>query len=93
MWWVAVPLIAGWVVGGKSRPNTPVKKLKTLGPRTGIEWKVDDLTAAGIIIVSGHGATVVLKREPKGQGFSEQKASGNTQAVRAIRMDFNIEGA
>jgi hypothetical protein len=88
MWLWLVPLVGGFVVGAKGKPTTKNKKVASIGSRTGIQWKVDDFPQAGILIVSGYGASMTLKRKGEGKGFDIVTSRGNDQTLKAMALDF-----
>ena len=76
-----------WLVG-RGKPRTRVQKKKCLGPATGRTYEVDDMTQAGVIVVTHVNpiATVTFVRTP--QGFRHVKASGHPELVKGMLHDF-----
>jgi hypothetical protein len=90
MWWL-LPLVGGFVLGNKGKPTTKNRKVNSIGSRTGIEWKVDEFPKAGVLIVTGHGASITLRRRAAGKGFDVVNQFGEPQTIRAMKLDFVSE--
>ncbi len=79
---------AGLLLGLRFRPHQNGKKRSLVGPKTGRIYPVDDFATAGVMIVHGKRAKLVLKREASGGGFQIIQLTGEPNEARTICKDF-----
>jgi hypothetical protein len=86
--------LVGALVMGRTKPQTQVRKLTALGPRSGIVYTVEDLPEVGSIIVRAPGKAAIgqfLRRsvkDPRAIGFTFQTGQGDPRLIEAMRRDF-----
>jgi|SRR6185369_6599954 len=82
---------------GRTKPQTGVRKLICLGPRSGFVYSVEDFPEIGTVVVRDPGKTTVVQflrrsvREPGKPGLLYQNAAGDPRLVELIRRDFGVE--
>jgi hypothetical protein len=97
---VIIPIVCfvgGLVAMGRTKPQTGVRKLLCLGPRSGMVYSVEDFPEIGTVVVRPPTKTAVVQfirasvREPGKPGLLYQNASGDPRLIELIRRDFGIE--
>lgn len=92
-----VCFVAGLAAMGRTKPQTAVRKLLCLGPRTGIVYQVEDFPEIGCVVVRSPGGRAVAQflrasvREPGAPGLVYQHGQGQGELLEAIRQDFGVE--
>jgi hypothetical protein len=93
----ALCFIGGLVAMGRTKPQTAVRKLVALGPRTGLVYSVEDLAEVGTVIVRAPGNQAIAQfvrasvRQPGAHGLVYQHGQGRPDVLDAIRRDFGVE--
>lgn len=92
----AIAFVGGLVAMGRRAPQTAVRKLIALGPRTGIVYPVEDFPEIGTVVVrapGGHAIAQFLRatvREPGKPGLIYQHGTGDPRLLELIRRDFGV---
>lgn len=82
---------------GRTKPQTGVRKLICLGPRSGFVYSVEDFPEIGTVVVRDPQKLAVVQflrrsvREPGKPGLLYQNAAGDPRLVELIRRDFGVE--
>lgn len=82
---------------GRTKPQTAVRKLICLGPRSGLVYPVEDFPEIGVIVVRAPNKGAVAQfvrasvREPGKAGLVYQTGQGDPQLLEVIRRDFGVE--
>lgn len=93
----AICFVAGLAAMGRTKPQTAVRKLICLGPRSGIVYPVEDFQEIGTVVVRAPGSRAVAQfiraavREPGRPGLVYQHGQGDPQLLELIRRDFGVE--
>lgn len=93
----AICFVAGLAAMGRTKPQTAVRKIICLGPRSGIVYPVEDFQEIGTIVVRAPGGRAVAQfiraavREPGRPGLIYQHGQGDPQLLELIRRDFGVE--
>jgi hypothetical protein len=89
--------VGGLVAMGRTKPQTAVRKLICLGPRSGVVYPVEDFREIGTVVVRAPGGRAVAQfirasvREQGKPGLVYQHGQGDPQALEMIRRDFGVE--
>jgi len=81
---------------GRTKPETGVRKLLCLGPRSGLVYPVEDFAEIGVIVVRAPNKGAVAQfqrlsvREPGRPGLVYQTGQGDPELLRLIREDFAV---
>ena len=89
-----IPVIAA-VVGalamGTTKPRTSFSRARTLGPRSGVTYDVEDFQGAGFIVVRApDGSEGVFSRKARGTGFDWSRGRGHAGTLKLMRADFGV---
>lgn len=93
----AICFVGGLVAMGRTKPQTNVRKLLCLGPRTGFVYPVEDFPEIGTVVVRAPNKTALVQflrasvREPGKPGLIYQNGSGDPRLIELIRRDFGVE--
>lgn len=93
----ALCFLGGLVAMGRTKPQTTVRKLICLGPRSGIVYPVEDFPEIGTVVVRAPNKAAVAQfvraaiREPGKPGLVYQHGQGDPQLLELMRKDFGIE--
>jgi hypothetical protein len=81
--------VGGYLVH-RGKPQTTVKKLDAIGPRTGNHYQVEDFVGTTMIVVHQGRTAVTLQRNPSSPGYHliSYRKSSNPETVKAIILDF-----
>lgn len=88
--------VAGLLMMGRTKPQSTVRKLVCLGPRTGLVYAVEDLPETGTVIVRAPGGRAVAQftrasvRDGRSPGLIYSHGSGDATALKAIAADFGL---
>lgn len=86
----AVAAVVGALVMGATKPRTSCEKKRSLGPKSGLTYDVEDFAAAGFIVVRApDGAEGVLVRRQGKPGFDWSKGRGRPETLASMRADFD----
>lgn len=89
MFWL-VPVIAaagGAALAKRQSPTAKAKRMKAIGPVSGLSYDVDDLVNQGLVIVHYQGSSGTFRRlEPMGFEFVDGR--GNRDVLGAMICDF-----
>ena len=90
----AVALVVGALAMGATKPRTPYEKNRSMGPRSGITYEVEDFVGAGFIVVRApDGTEGVLSRRQGTAGFEWSRGRGHPGTLKAMRADFGVPAA
>jgi hypothetical protein len=81
----------GLFLGARTRPKTRVKKLKAIGSKTGVEYEVEKLPEADIIVVRHVPTKTCMALRKKERKWWSLKAVGNERAIAAMNLDFDVQ--
>jgi hypothetical protein len=90
-------LILGAAAMGRTKPQTQVRKMLCLGPRSGIVYTVEDFPEVGSLVVRApnKAATALFiranVREPGKPGLIYQHGAGDPRLLELVRRDFGVE--
>lgn len=84
---IAAAAIGLWF-GSRKKPNTKFQLRDCIGPRSGVTWKVDDFTSAGVLVVKGNGAIGTFTRREDAPGFVYLRGTGNRESIGWMIRDF-----
>jgi hypothetical protein len=93
----AICFVAGLAAMGRTKPQTAVRKLICLGPRSGLVYPVEDFAEIGTVVVRAPGGRAVAQfirasvREPGKPGLVYQHGQGDPVALELLRRDFGLE--
>lgn len=92
MYRYAAAVLVGAALAFGMRPNTKVKKLSLIGPKTGATYTVEEFPDAGFMVVKAKdGSHAVFQRKAAspagGAGFAWQHGRGRSETLRAIYRD------
>ena len=82
---------------GRTKPQTSVRKLLCLGPRSGLVYPVEDFPDIGLVVVRAPNKQAVAQfirasmREPGKPGLIYQHGQGAAELLELMRQDFGIE--
>lgn len=94
-----IPIICfagGLALMGRTKPESTVRKLVALGPRTGLVYQVEDLPDTQTVIVRAPGNRAVAQflrasvRDGRSPGLVYSHGSGDPAALKAIANDFGV---
>lgn len=90
--------VGGLVAMGRTKPQTAVRKLICLGPRSGLVYPVEDFPEIGVLVVRSPGKSGAVaqfvraaSREPGKPGLIYQSGQGDERLLEVIRKDFGVE--
>lgn len=91
----AAAAIVGALVMGATKPKTSFERKRSLGPRSGITYDVEDFVGAGFIVVRApDGSEAVFSRrtpgDPAGAGFEWSRGRGHPGTLKLMRADFGV---
>lgn len=81
--------VAGAVLAARRSPTSSVKKRVAIGPRSGLEYEVDDFEQGGVIIVHGPDAVATFERHEDRPGFKFLKGQGDREILAWMIRDFS----
>lgn len=84
-----IAAVVGAVVVAKRSPTSSCKKRQALGPRSGLEYEVDDFEQGQIIIVHGDGAIATFQRHEDRPGFKFLSGQGDREILAWMIRDFS----
>ena len=93
----AICFIGGLVAMGRTKPQTSVRKLLCLGPRSGLVYPVEDFPEIGVVVVRAPNKQAVAQflraamREPGKPGLIYQHGEGAPELLELMRRDFGVE--
>lgn len=88
--------IGGLVAMGKTKPQTSVRKIICLGPRSGLVYPVEDFPEIGVVVVRAPNKGAIAQfvrasvREPGKPGLVYQSGQGDAGLLELIRQDFGV---
>lgn len=86
----AIAAVVGALVMGVTKPRTGCEKKRSLGPRSGLTYEVEDFVSAGFVVVRApDGSEAVLVRRQGRAGFDWSRGRGNPQTLAHMRADFD----
>lgn len=94
-----VAFVGGITLMGRRAPQTAVRKLICLGPRSGMVYPVEDFPEIGVVVVRAPNKAAVAQflraavREPGKPGLVYQQGQGDAQLLELIRQDFAVPQA
>ena len=89
-----LPYLAAALVGGilvqRRRPAVSHEKKTALGPRSGVTYKIDDFSTAGLVLVQAPDGSVAsfARAIPPKSGFEFIRGTGNPKVLDIIKKDF-----
>lgn len=88
-----VCFVGGLFAMGRTKPQTAVRKMVCLGPRTGIVYSVEHFAEVGSFVVRapGGGAVAQFIRRGNEPGLVWQNGQGHPDLLEAMRRDFGVE--
>ena len=91
--------VGGLAVMGRTKPQTGVRKLICLGPRSGLVYPVEDFPEIGVIVVRAPNKAAIAQfirasvRETGKPGLIYQQGQGDRELLELIRQDFGVAPA
>ncbi len=82
---------------GRTKPQTAVRKLICLGPRSGLVYPVEDFPEVGTLVVRAPNGRAIAQfiraamQQPGKPGLVYQNGQGDAELLELIRQDFAVE--
>lgn len=94
-----IAFVGGLVAMGRSKPETGVRKILCLGPRSGLVYPVEDFPEIGVVVVRAPNKAAIAQflrvavREPGKPGLVYQQGQGDPALLETMRQDFAVPAA
>lgn len=82
-----VAAVGGALLAGRGKPNSTLRKMQCIGPRSGITYEVDSMLDSGMLFVHYLGAVGTFEKKPE-RGYRWIKGQGNPEVLAAMIRDF-----
>jgi hypothetical protein len=92
-----IAFVGGLVAMGRTKPQTAVRKLICLGPRSGLVYPVEDFPEVGTLVVRAPNGRAMAQfiraamQQPGKPGLLYQNGQGDPELLELIRQDFAVE--